>query len=69
MVHLNGAKDRLHVCCTTSPSNETNCPSEGVSTLGDARAFSELTSKIPPLGSMLNFDADVKKTTARHQTL
>ncbi len=27
-----------------------------------------LTSKIPPLGSMLHFDADVKnKTTARHQ--
>ena len=31
-------------------------------TLGDARSFSGLTSKIPPLGSMLNFDAD-----AHHQ--
>ncbi len=29
--------------------------------------FVGLTSKIPPLGSMLNFDADVKKTTVRHQ--
>ncbi len=29
-------------------------------TLGDALSFLELTSKIPPLGSMLNFDADVK---------
>ena len=38
-----------------------------VFTLGDARSFSGLTSKIPPLGSMLNFDADVKKTTAHHQ--
>ncbi len=34
---------------------------EAVFTLGDARSFSGLTSKIPPLGSMLNFDADVKK--------
>ncbi len=40
---------------------------KGFCTLGDARSFSGLTSKIPPLGSMLNFDADVKKTTARHQ--
>ncbi len=39
---------------------------DGVFTLGDARSFSGLTSKIPPLGSVLNFDADVKKTTARH---
>ncbi len=39
---------------------------ERVFTLGDARSFSGLTSKIPPLGSMLNFDGDVKKTTARH---
>ncbi len=40
---------------------------KGVFTLGDARLFFGLASKIPPLGSMLNFDADVKKTTARHQ--
>ncbi len=33
----------------------------GFSHLGDARLFSRLTSKIPPLASMLNFDADVKK--------
>ena len=41
--------------------------SQGVFTLLDARSFSGLTSKISPLGSMLNFDADVKKTTARLQ--
>ncbi len=29
--------------------------------MGDARSFSGLRSKISPLGSMLNFDADVKK--------
>ncbi len=28
--------------------------------------FLRLTSKIPPLGSRKNFDADVKKTTERH---
>ncbi len=28
--------------------------------------FFGLTSKIPPLGSTLNFDADVKETTGRH---
>ncbi len=31
------------------------------STLGDARSFSGLTSKLSPLGSMLKFDADVNK--------
>ncbi len=40
---------------------------KGVFTLGDAQSFSELTSTIPPQGSMLNFDADVKNMTARHQ--
>ncbi len=44
----------------------TQHPLEGIFTLGDARSFSRLTSKIPPLASMLNFDADVKETTARH---
>ena len=39
----------------------------GVFILGDAWSFSELTLKIQPLGSILNFDADVKNTTARHQ--
>ncbi len=39
---------------------------QGVFTLGDVRSFLGLTSKNPPLGSMLNFDADVKDTTARH---
>ncbi len=33
----------------------------GVSTLLDARSFFRLTKKIPPLGSMLTFDVDVKK--------
>ncbi len=36
-------------------------------TLGDARSFSGLTSNIPTLGSMSNFDADVRKLTAHHQ--
>ncbi len=40
---------------------------EAVFTLGDTRSFFGLASKIPPLGSMLNFDVDVKKTTGRHQ--
>ncbi len=39
----------------------------GVFTLGDTRSFFRLTSKAPPLGQMLNFDAHVKTTTARHQ--
>ncbi len=34
---------------------------QGVFTSDDARSFPELTSKIPPLGSMLNFDADDKE--------
>ena len=38
---------------------------EGVSTSSDARSFFGLTSKIPPLDSMLNFDADVKKIRPR----
>ncbi len=38
-----------------------------VFTLGDARSFFGPTSKIPPSGSMLNFDADVKNTSVRHQ--
>ncbi len=40
---------------------------QGVSTLSDAWSFYGLTSNIPPLGSTLNFDADVKKTTTPHQ--
>ncbi len=38
-----------------------------VFTLSDARSFSGLTSKMTPLGPMLNFDADVKNTKARHE--
>ncbi len=34
-------------------------------TLGDMLLFAGLTSKIPPLGSMINFDADVKKKRPR----
>ncbi len=45
------------------PCLQRNLP-EGVFTLGDAWSFSGLTSKIPPLGSMLNFDADVKNVRA-----
>ncbi len=35
--------------------------------IGWRAGISGLTSTFSPLGSMLNFDADVKKTTARHQ--
>ncbi len=49
-----------HFSSTVQPERDE------VFTLGDARSFFALTSKIPPLGSMLNFDADVKKSTARH---
>ncbi len=43
------------------------CPNGmGLLTLGDARSLSGLVSTIPPLGSMLSFDADAKMTTARH---
>ncbi len=42
----------------------TNEQPKAVFTLGDARSFSGLTSKISPLGSML-FDADVKETILR----
>ncbi len=35
--------------------------------LGDALSLCGLTSKISPLGSMVNFDADVKEMTARPQ--
>ncbi len=53
-----------------SPRNDRASPdvktSKGVFTLGEMRSLFVLTLKIPPLHSMLNFDADVKKTTARH---
>ncbi len=38
----------------------------GVFTLDDARPFFALTSKIPPLSSMSNFDANVKERTPCH---
>ncbi len=37
---------------------------KGVFTLSDAWSFFRLTSKISPLGSMLDFDADVNVKTA-----
>ncbi len=40
---------------------------KGLFMLGDGRSFSRLTSKVSLLVSMSNVDADVKKTTARHQ--
>ncbi len=39
----------------------------GFFTLGDARSRLGLTSKIPPLGAMLNFWRRRQKVTARHQ--
>ncbi len=49
-----------------APSLSFTVKRQGVSTSCDAPSFFGLTSKTSPLGSMLNFDADVKKTTARH---
>ena len=40
---------------------------QGVSLWLTRGSFFGLTSKILPLGSMLNFDADVKKMAAHHQ--
>ena len=42
-------------------SKTTNVLTLGVFTLGDARSIFGLTSKIPSLESMLNFDAGVKQ--------
>ncbi len=60
-IHMPG-HDEGRVCqwvvCRTDFSRWTH---QGVFTLGDAQSFSGLTSKLPPLGAMLNFDADVKK--------
>ncbi len=49
------------------PDTTRLAAAEAVFTLSDAWSFSGLKSKISSLGSMLNFDANVKKTTARHQ--
>ncbi len=64
------ASHRVASLCAASPWTPKYCfPTTRmcVFTSRDARSFSALTSKLPPLGSMLNFDADVKKMTARHQ--
>ena len=50
-----------HSVAKTVPWPPTSPARDRVFTLGDTRSFSGLTSKIPPLDSMLNFDADVKK--------
>ncbi len=61
---VEGKKVRIFMISSTlallvlSPTNHTCLflKVEGVSfTLGDAQSFSGLTSKIPPLGSMLNY--------------
>ncbi len=57
----------LHMWHAGMPGVYALGKSQGVFTLGDALSFSGLTSTIPPLGSMFNFDADVKKTTAGRQ--
>ncbi len=44
-----------------SPRWRRHALREGVFTLGDARSFSGLTSKIPPLGSMLNLTPTSKR--------
>ncbi len=58
-VLLMGNESSRGVFCLTEA--DPAWPPEGDYTLGDALSFSGLTSKISPLGSMLNFDADVKK--------
>ncbi len=52
------------VASASEPHTMFAVVSLGVFTLGDARSFSGLMSKIPPLGSMLNFDTDVKNDRA-----
>ncbi len=62
------ASETLHDTLWSSASAvDTAKTRQGVFTLGDSQSFLGLTSKIPPLRSMLNFDADVKTTLARHQ--
>ncbi len=58
-------KNVTETVATKSHSNSE--ATTGVLTLGDARTYFELALTIPPFVSMFNFDADVKKTTARHQ--
>ncbi len=59
---------RLWIYAFVRIVSEHRSTGEGVFTLRDTWSFFfGLTSKILPLGSMLNFDADFKKTTARHQ--
>ena len=45
----------------THDASSVRLAPEGVFTLFGAPSFLGLTSKFPPLGSMSNFDADVKK--------
>ncbi len=45
-----------------APKDTKRVPGQGVFTLGNARSFLRLTSKIPPV-----FDADVKRTTPPHR--
>ncbi len=70
----NGEKFRRHSQkppCVTQHENPltlvSNAKAQGLFTLGDTRSFSGLTSKIPPLGAMLNSDADFNNMTVRHQ--
>ncbi len=51
----------------TSKISPLGSMSKAVFKLDDAQSFSGLTSKILPLGALLNFDADVNNMTARHQ--
>ncbi len=56
------AADVWSVCVRAEGGRQGAVPAlQGLFTVGDARSFCGLTSKITPLGSMFNFDADVKR--------
>ncbi len=58
-----GAKLKPTAYALATQSSCAKQEREGVFTSGDARSFSPWADvKIPPLVSMLNFDADVKKS-------
>ncbi len=67
VVCLGGQKGHRDAASSWSRRGRSATTRQGLFTLGDAQSFFGLTSKILPLGSMLNFDADVNKMTARHQ--
>ncbi len=66
-IHTHLTINRTHTSHTHSLTSRSPSLPVGVFTLGDVRSFYGLTSKIPPLGSTLHFDTDVKETATRHR--